>query len=378
MTMSRKITITVVLLILLAGALVGIKALQINAMIDAGAAASIPAETISTTEVRQETWDASLPAVGSLAPVQGVTVRAELPGTVTKIAFESGMVAAAGQLLVQLDTSSEQAQLRSAEAQAELARLNLERARQLREQDLIAQSDLDSAEAAALQTVGGVDAIRATIAKKTIRAPFSGRLGIRDVNLGQFVGAGDPIVSLQSLDPIYVDFTLPEQQLGRIEPGMRVRITTDAAPGRTFEGRLTAQNPDIDAGTRRIRLQATLPNPDGALRAGMFARVQVVRPETQSVLVVPATAVLNAPYGDSVFVLTESKDEKTGRAGMQVRMTTVRLGEARGDFVAVTDGLKAGDVIAASGVFKLRNGSPVTVDNSLAPAPKADPTPSNS
>ena len=376
--MSRKVTITVVLLILLAGALVGIKALQINAMIDAGAAASIPAETISTTEVRQETWDASLPAVGSLSPVQGVTVRAELPGTVTKIAFESGMVAAAGQLLVQLDTSSEQAQLRSAEAQAELARLNLERARQLREQDLIAQSDLDSAEAAALQTVGGVDTIRATIAKKTIRAPFSGRLGIRDVNLGQFVGAGDPIVSLQSLDPIYVDFTLPEQQLGRIEPGMRVRITTDAAPGRTFEGRLTAQNPDIDSGTRRIRLQATLPNSDGALRAGMFARVQVVRPETQSVLVVPATAVLNAPYGDSVFVLTESKDEKTGRAGMQVRMTTVRLGEARGDFVAVTDGLKAGDVIAASGVFKLRNGSPVTVDNSLAPAPKADPTPSNS
>ncbi len=376
--MSRKVTITVVLLILLASALVGIKALQINAMIDAGASASIPAETISTTEVRQETWDASLPAVGSLSPVQGVTVRAELPGTVTKIAFESGMVAAAGQLLVQLDTSSEQAQLRSAEAQAELARLNLERARQLREQDLIAQSDLDSAEAAALQTVGGVDTIRATIAKKTIRAPFSGRLGIRDVNLGQFVGAGDPIVSLQSLDPIYVDFTLPEQQLGRIEPGMRVRITTDAAPGRTFEGRLTAQNPDIDSGTRRIRLQATLPNSDGALRAGMFARVQVVRPETQSVLVVPATAVLNAPYGDSVFVLTESKDEKTGRAGMQVRMTTVRLGEARGDFVAVTDGLKAGDVIAASGVFKLRNGSPVTVDNSLAPAPKADPTPSNS
>ncbi len=376
--MSKKITITVVLLVLLAGALVGIKALQINAMIDAGAAASIPAETISTTEVRQETWDASLPAVGSLSPVQGVTVRAELPGTVTKIAFESGMVAAAGQLLVQLDTSSEQAQLRSAEAQAELARLNLERSRQLRGQDLIAQSDLDSAEAAALQTVGQVDAIRATIAKKTIRAPFSGRLGIRDVNLGQFVGAGDPIVSLQSLDPIYVDFALPEQQLARITPGMRVRITTDAAPGRTFEGRLTAQNPDIDAGTRRIRLQATLPNPDGALRAGMFARVQVVRPETQSVLVVPATAVLNAPYGDSVFVLTESRDEKTGQAGLQVKMTTVRLGEARGDFVAVTDGLKAGDVIATSGVFKLRNGSPVVVDNSLAPAPKADPTPSNS
>lgn len=378
MIMSRKIIITVVLLVLLAGALVGIKALQINAMIDAGAAASIPAETISTTKVRQETWDASLPAVGSLAPVQGVTVRSELPGTVTKIAFESGMVATAGQLLVQLDTSSEQAQLRAAEAQAELARLNLERARQLRGQDLIAQSDLDSAEAAALQTVGAADTIRATIAKKTIRAPFSGRLGIRDVNLGQFVGAGDPIVSLQSLDPIYVDFALPEQQLAQIEPGMRVRITTDSAPGRIFEGRLTAQNPDIDAGTRRIRLQATLPNPDGALRAGMFARVQVVRPETQTVLVVPATAVLNAPYGDSVFVLTESRDEKTGRVGLQVRMTTVRLGEARGDFVAVTEGLKAGDVIAASGVFKLRNGSPVNVDNSLAPAPQADPTPANS
>jgi membrane fusion protein (multidrug efflux system) len=376
--MTRKILVSALALLVILGALAGVKALQISAMVRAGKEFTIPPETVSSTEVRQESWDSVLTAVGTVRPVQGVVLRAELPGTVREIAFESGRDAAAGQLLVQLDISSEQARLRSAEAQAELARLNLERARNLRDQALISQAEYDAAEAAFRQGSGAVDDIRASIAKKTIRAPFSGRLGIRTVNLGQFVSAGDPIVSLQSLDPVFVDFSLPEQQFSLVRRDLAVRVTTDAVPGRTFTGPLTALNADVDAATRNIQLQATLPNPDGALRAGMFARVELVLPESKTFLVVPATAVLHAPYGDSVFVIADEAGDKAASRGKQARLTTVRLGETRGDFVAVTQGLEAGQTIASSGVFKLRNGSPVVVDNTLAPDARTNPKPTDS
>ncbi len=376
--MSKKIIVAAVLLLTVCGALAGVKALQISAMVRAGKSFSIPPETVSSAVVREERWGASLPAVGSITAVQGVVLRAELSGTVSQIAFESGAIARKGQVLVQLDVSSEEAQLRSAEAQSELARQNVARSRELRAKDYVPQSDLDSAEAAVKESAAQADNIRALIAKKTIRAPFAGRLGIRSVNLGQYVNAGDPIVSLQSLDPVYADFTLPEQELGHIRTGMPVRVATDAAPGRTFAGALTAVNPDVDATTRNVRLQATLPNADGELRPGMFARVEVVLPQAAPVLVVPATAVLHAPYGDSVCVITEARDEKTGRTAKQVRMTTVRLGEMRGDFVAVTQGLEAGQTVASSGVFKLRNGAPVVIDNTLAPSPETNPKPADS
>lgn len=376
--MKRKIFIVTAVLLVIVGSLVGIKALQIRALINANGEFAIPPETVSGAEVRRETWESTLAAVGSIAAVQGVELRAELAGTVRQIAFESGATAAKGQLLVQLDTSSEEAQLRSAEAQAELARLNLERARELRAQGVTSQSDLDTREAAFRQTAGDVDSVRATIAKKTIRAPFAGRLGIRSVNLGQFVSAGDAIVSLQSLDPVYVDFNLPEQQLSQVRRAMAMRATTDATPGRTFTGTVTALNPEVNASTRNIRVQATVPNPDGELRPGMFARVELVLPESKPFLVIPATAVLHAPYGDSVFVVTETRNEKSGAAGKQVTMTTVRLGDTRGDFVAVTSGLEAGQTVVTSGVFKLRNGVPVVLDNSLAPDAKSAPRPANS
>ena len=374
----RKFIVAAVLVLVVAGALAGVKALQIGAMVRAGQEFRIPPETVSAALVAEETWDTTLSAVGTVRPVQGVVLRAELAGTVREIAFESGRSASAGQLLVQLDTSSELARLRSVEAQEELARLNLERARNLREQALISQSELDAQEAAFRQTAAAVDDIKASIAKKTIRAPFGGRLGIRLVNLGQFVNAGDPIVSLQSLDPVYVDFNLPDQHLSSIRRDLIVRVTTDAAPGRVFEGSLTALNADVDASTRNIALQATLPNPDGVLRAGMFARVELVLPVRKSALVVPATAVLHAPYGDSVFVISDSSASPGGVPGKRVRLTTVRLGETRGDFVAVTQGLQAGQVVASSGVFKLRNGSQVIVDNTLAPAPSTRPDPADS
>ena len=376
--MKRKIGFVVAGLLVVAALLAAVKAFQIRALIKSGGEFSAPAETVSAAEVREESWESLLAAVGSVTAVQGIELRAELAGTVREIAFESGAAAAKGQILVRLDTSSEEAQLRSAEAQTELARLNLERARDLRAQGVVSQSDLDSREAALSQTTGEVDIVRATIAKKTIRAPFAGRLGIRSVNLGQFVNPGDAIVSLHSLDPVYVDFSVPEQQLRQIERAMAVRVTTDAAPGRVFTGKVTALNPEVDAATRSIKVQATVVNGGGDLRPGMFARVQLVLPESKPLLVIPATAVLHAPYGDSVFVITDVRDEKSGVTAKQAQMTTVRLGETRGDFVAVTMGLQPGQTIATSGVFKLRNGSPVAVDNTLAPDAQSAPRPPNS
>ncbi len=376
--MKRKIVLSAALVVTLLFVLAGVKTLQVRAMIDANKEFSVPPEAVSSAPVKEESWPRALGAVGSVSPVQGVVLRAEVPGRVTQIGFQNGGAAHQGQVLIQLDTSSEEAQLRGAEAQAELAELNLRRSKDLRAQNLIAQQDLDAAVANSRQLVGQVDNIRAAIAKKTIRAPFSGRLGIRQVNLGQVVSAGDPIVSLQSLDPVYVDFTLPEQRLPAVHPGMPVRVTTDASGGATFTGTLTAINPDVDATTRNVRLQATIANRDERLRPGMFARIEVGLPEAERVLAVPATAVLHAPYGDSVFVIGETKDEKTGKTQQTVRMTTVRLGTTRGDFVAITEGLKPGDTVVSSGVFKLRNGSPVVINNQLAPKAEDAPRPANS
>jgi membrane fusion protein (multidrug efflux system) len=376
--MTRKILIAVSCLIVVIAVLGGVKALQISALIKAGAAASAPAETVSATEVKEESWESLLPAVGSVSAVQGIELRAELAGTVREIAFTSGGTAAKGQVLVRFDTSIEEAQLRALKAQAELARLNLVRARDLHTQGVISQAEFDANDAAANQSVAQADATQAIIDKKTIRAPFSGRLGIRSVNLGQFVHDGDAIVSLHSLDPVYVDFTVPEQQLDQVNRAMAVRVTTDATPGRKFEGKVTALNPEVDASTRNVKVQATVANPTGDLRPGMFAHVSLVLPDNQPFLVIPSTAVLHAPYGDSVFVVTDVKDEKSGKTVKQVQMTTVRLGETRGDFVAVTTGLKAGQTVATSGVFKLRNGSTVAVDNSLAPDAQSAPRPPNS
>jgi membrane fusion protein (multidrug efflux system) len=376
--MKRKIIIAASGLIAVVAVLAGVKALQIRALIQSGAGFSVPAETVSAAEVKQETWESLLPAVGSIAAVQGVVLRAELSGAVREIAFVSGATATKGQVLVRLDGSSEEAQLRAAEAQAELAQHNLARAVDLRKQGVISEADYDSAEAASHQTAGQADVIRATLAKKTVRAPFSGRLGIRTVNLGQYVNEGDPIVSLQSLDPVFVDFSVPEQQLVQVKRAMEVRVVTDASPGRVFTGKVTALNPEVDASTRNIKVQATIANGDGELRPGMFARVQLVLPEAQPVLAIPSTAVLHAPYGDSVFVISDVKDEKSGKTVKEVQMTTVRLGETRGDFIAVTAGLKAGQTVATSGVFKLRNGSRVAVDNTLAPDAQSAPRPPNS
>ena len=376
--MKRNILIVIVVIVVIVVGLAGVKALQIKAMIAAGASFTVPAETVSGTEVKRETWELTIPAVGSVDAVQGVELKAELAGTVRQIAFESGAIVQKGQLLVQLDTSSEEAQLSAAQAQADLARMNLDRARDLSRQGVISKADLDTNEAAFRQTTGGVDIVKATIGKKTIRAPFTGRAGIRSVNVGQYVDVAAPIVSLHSLDPVYVNFNVPQQRLSELKRGSTVRVTTDAAGEKAFTGKITAWNPEIDPATRNVKVQATVSNPTDELHPGMYARVQVILPETIDVLIVPASAVLHAPYGDSVFVISDVKDDKSGQTVKQVQMTTVRLGDSRGDFVAITSGLTAGQQVVTAGVQKLRNGTPVKIDNSLAPTPQLAPHPAES
>jgi len=376
--MKRKIIIAIIVVVGVAGGLAGVKTMQIRKMIAGGKSFAPPPESVSTTVAREEKWQGTLTAIGSIAAFQGVTITPDIPGTVREIAFESGAVVAKGDLLARLDTSTEEAQLRAIEAQVDLARINLDRAQNLRNDNMISQSELDTAEATLKQNQASADTIRAAITKKTICAPFAGRLGIRLINLGQYLDTGKPIVSLQSLSPVYADFSLPQQELSRLKTGMSVRVTTDAYPDKQFEGTLSAINPDLDPSTRSVGLQATFPNADQLLRPGMFARVEVLLPEEQAVLVIPATAVLSAPFGDSVYVVEEKPAGTNGAAGLVVRQQFVRTGRVRGDFLSVESGLKPGERIVSSGIFKLRNGMPVVESNEIVPKAAEKPRPADS
>ena len=355
--------------------LAGIKAMQIRKMMSSPMV--MPPTTVSSAEVKEEDWAPTLTAVGSVSAVQGATVSAELGGTVAEVRFQNGGVAKKNDVLVKLDASSEEAQLQSAQADVDLAEKDLERARDLANRKVISKAELDSAESKFKQKQGVVDNMRAMIAKKEVRAPFDGQLGIRQVNVGQMIPPGQQVVSLQALDPVYVDFALPQQFLGRLSQGLDVRVTSDVVPGRDFTGKLTAINSSVDPITRNVGLQATLQNQDRVLRPGMFAKVEVVLPEKQKTLVVPGSAVSYAPYGDSVYVIEKKKDEKTKKESQVLRQAFVRVGEARGDFISITKGLNAGDTIVSTGVFKLRNGMPVVINNDLAPKPQLNPKPAD-
>ncbi len=371
--MKKRILLAILGMAILIGVLSAIKVLQIRAMIAQGKNFVPPPETVTTAVAKTESWETALTAVGTLTAVQGVTVAAELAGKVVDIAFEPGAKVTKGDLLIRQDTSSEEAQLPGAVAQVNLTKTILERdEKMLTEQ--ISQSDYDTAFANHKQAIAQADNIRATIGKKTVRAPFSGRLGIRQVNLGQILREGDPIVTLQSLDPIYVNFTLPQQQIAQLRPGLPVRVTCDALPNLEINGRITTVNPLVDSETRNVQVQATVANTAEKLRPGMFVNAAVGLPVRQKVLAIPATAVLYAPYGDSVFVVDDDKKVKGGKV---LRQQFVRLGERRGDFVAVTHGLKEGESIVSTGVFKLRNGQAVVVDNRLAPQFLKSPRPEN-
>ncbi len=376
MKMLFRVLMAVGVVAVVIGGLGVVKGLQIGRMIAHGEAFVPPAQTVTVAEVDSAQWETSLTSVGSLEAVQGVTVTAELPGKVTQIAFEPGTKVNAGQLLVQQDVSEEKARLRSAQSRAQLALKNLRRTRVLHKEEVVPDSDLDTNTAAYEQAAAEVDNIKAIIEKKTVRAPFSGRLGIRHVNLGEVLEVGHAIVSLQSLDPIYVNFQLPQQELNRLKTGLKVRLSLEPDNGTLLEGTVTALNPDVNENSRNIHVQATVDNRDERLRPGMYARVAVVLPAKRSVLTIPATAVLHAPYSDSVFVV-ESKEENGGKTSWALRQQFVQLGEKRGDFIAVNQGLESGQQVVSTGVFKLRNGMAVTIDNSLAPKFEISPRPDN-
>lgn len=373
--MKKRIFFTLIGLLVIVGILAGVKAWQFQAMAEQGQKFVMPPAVVTATQVRQESWESTLTAVGSVEAVQGVTVAAELPGKVEQVAFDAGDRVKVGSLLIQQDVSVEKAQLRALEAQVDQSRLAFKRAKQLLPNKAIAQSDYDNARFRLAEVEAQADNIRALIAKKSISAPFSGRLGIRQVNQGQVINTGEAIVTLQSLDPVFVNFLLPQRRLGLIRPGLQVRVTSDALPDTMFKGVINAIDPEVDARTRNIRVQAKLGNPEEHLRTGMFVNLALVLPQTEELMVIPATAVLYAPYSDSVFVIEEKKDASGKVQGQVLRQQFVNLGQKRGDFVAVKSGLSLGDQVVSTGAFKLRNGQSVTIDNTLAPEFKLNPHP---
>jgi membrane fusion protein (multidrug efflux system) len=357
--------------------LIDLKALQIRAMGAMAAKMAPPSTTVTSALVKEEDWAPRLTAVGSVSPVQGAVVSTELAGVVSEIHFENGAGAKKGEVLMKLDASQEEALLRSAEADAQLAKTDLERARDLAIKKVVSGAEFDSAQSKFTRLNAVVDQMRSNIAKKSIIAPFDGQLGIRQVNVGQMINAGQQVVALTALDPVYVDFALPEQYLSKLAKGLDVTVRADAFPGRQFKGKLTAINSMVDPVTRNVPLQATLENADHALHPGMFAKIEVALAETKKTIVIPGSAVSYAPYGDSVFLIEKQKDPKTGKESEVLRQEFVRVGEARGDFVAVIQGLKAGQTVVSTGVFKLRNGMAVTINNDLAPKPELNPKPAD-
>lgn len=374
--MKKRMLLMLAGIVVFLGAIGTVKYKQVQKGNAKNASFQMPPETVTTVVAKNEQWSGSLNAVGTVVAVHGVAVSADLPGLVARIAFDSGRTVRAGEILVELDTKQEQAQLAAAQAQVDLARLNLDRMRSLSDQGVAPKADYDRMEAEDKQAVARVGEIRATIERKTIRAPFSGILGIRKVNLGQYLDGGGAIVALQSLDPIYVNFSVPQQQVARLQVGGDVRVAIEGA-SHEFKGKVTAIDSLIDEATRNVQVQATLTNSEGKLRPGMFATASVGLGTASTVIALPASAINYAPYGDSVYVVESMKGQK-GETYRGVRQQFVKLGGGRGDQIAILSGLKPGDEVVTSGVFKLRQGAAVQVNNTTKPSNNPAPRPEDS
>src|SRR5579864_4333945 len=374
--MAKRMILMLAVTLTALGALGFVKFKQVETAVHA-AAFQPPPEAVTSIVAARGEWPATMQVVGTVEAVRGVTVSADLPGIVEQIRFESGQSVREGDVLVELDTRQERAQLASLEAQRDLAHLNFDRMQQLVNAGVISRSEYDQATAQQKATAANVAEIRAAIERKTIRAPFTGVLGIRKVNLGQYLSAGSPVVPLQSLNPIYVDFGVPQQSARQVRVGGNLRVTSEEFAGHVFTGKVTALDSVIDETTRNIQVQATLPNPEGKLRPGMFVQVDVGLGASRSVIALPASAISYAPYGDSVFVITELKDPK-GNTYRGVRQQFVKVEGSRGDQVAVISGVNPGDEVVTSGVFKLRNGAAVNVNNKVQPGNNPAPKPEDS
>ena len=366
--MKKNLILTLVVALAILGAIFGYKYLSIQKAMAARAHMQMPPVSVAVATPKQEVWATTLKAVAVLQSSSGVTVKTEQAGLVLRVVLASGATVAAGDLLVELDTSREQAQLKGLEAGVRLAQVSLNRARDLREKSTNSQADLDAADAAFTQAQAAADELRVVIAKKHIVAPFAGKLGIQQVYPGQYLAVADPIVQLDALDPIYADFGLPQQDVPRVQAGLVVQIAIDAYPGKVFSGRIEAVNARVSDDTRNVRIRAVLPNADGALRPGMFGRAEVILPEEKPVLVIPSTAIVYNPYGNAVYVV------ENGVATQRF----VQTGAQRGDLIVIVSGLAPGDQVVTSGQFKLRTGMPVKINNSIVPDANANPHPQES
>lgn len=368
---------TALALLAVVALLAGIKGAQIARLIRFGEAAEQagpPPEVVSTAIAESQKWEVTLSAVASIATAKGVALSNDVAGILSRIYFESGAFVRKGQLIAELESDVEHAELKSLRARRDLARQTLNRSRVLIRAEVIPQAQFDADEAAFKSLDADVRALEAQIERKRIRAPFSGKIGIREVNLGQYLAPGTVVARLESRQSDFVDFTLPQNNLGELAIGMPVRVL-DASDALLVEGTISAIAPDIDPVTRTVRVRADLPK-DEQLRPGMFVRVAVVLPKRAEVVAIPLAAVLRAPYGDSVF-LAEPRPSADDAPGKVARQQFVRVGEARGDFVAILEGVKPGQEVVVAGAFKLKNGLPLIVDNSVEPRPELSPEPEN-
>lgn len=371
--MLKKFALTIAGFIVVALTLGAVKVAQIKQM--SSMPHVMPATAVTTIEATSVAWQPVINAIGTLAPVEGVTLSADADGVIVKIAAENGAAVKTGDLIIELDTSVEEAQLKASEARLSLAKLQNGRASELAAKNTISAAEADSATAQLNQAEADVAALKATIDRKHVRAPFDGRVGIRLVNLGQFVARGRALVPLQKLDPIYVNFTVPQRQLSELTIGQKIGLRVDAFP-EPFTGVISAINSEVDAATRNVSVQASLANPKEQLRAGMFVQVEVELPAGAPQVVLPATCIAYAPYGNSVFIVENMKGPD-GTEYLGARQQIIKLGATRGDLVAIESGVKPGEKVVTAGVFKLRNGAHVQINNSVQPSANPTPKPAN-
>jgi len=375
-SMKKRMVIMLVAVGVLLGGLVGFNFFKGYMMQKYMASAPVPTSTVTAMKVDYQQWQPQLSAVGTMRAVRGVDVTSEVAGLVRTINFKSGDEVKAGQVLAQLNADSDIAQLHSLEAAADLASTVYERDKQQLAAEVISKAQVDTDAGDLKSKRAQVAQQAALVEKKTIRAPFAGKLGISTVNPGQYLNAGDKLVTLQTIDPVYVDFNLPQQQLPLVAIGQKVILTADAYKGVTFEGKVNAINPKVDTNTRNVMIEATVPNPKRLLLPGMFATVKLNSGDEQRYLTLPQTAITYNPYGDTVFVVKESdKKDAKGNTVLTAQQVFVTTGPTRGDQVAILKGVEPGAQVVTSGQVKLKNGSPVAINNTILPADSPNPTP---
>jgi membrane fusion protein, multidrug efflux system len=373
--MAKRMIIMLILAAIVLGGVFGFQAFKAKMIAQAIAGLGNQPQTVSAASAELQDWQPQLEAVGSFRAVNGADLAMEVSGIVDQISFNSGDDVAAGQALLQLRADDDIGRLHSLEAAADLANIVYERDQKQLKIQAVSQAVLDTDAANLKSARAQVAEQKAVIAKKTVRAPFAGRLGIRNADLGQYLAAGTVIVTLQALDPIYLDFFLPQQELDRIKEGQAIAAGVDTYPDQAFTGEISAINPKVDPATRNVQVRATFKNPDRRLLPGMYARVNITVGAPERHVTLPQTAITYNPYGNTVYAVDSKTDKPDAPPQLTARQVFVTLGATRGDQVAVLKGINPGDTIVTNGQTKLRNGSPINIDNTIAPAADSHPKP---